>query len=69
MLPVLECPGWQVETVIIDLGDGLREWIEIRHGDEPTYCASAAQRDLVLRGHGVAISQFVEVDTVFDGCE
>ncbi|WP_030443748.1 hypothetical protein [Actinoplanes subtropicus] len=49
MSPVLADNGWQVETVEIDLGTGLHEWIEIRGGDQRLYVATAAERDVVLR--------------------
>ena len=69
MLPVLEHQGWQVETVEIDLGTGLREWIEIRHGGERRYVATVAERDVVLREHDVDPGALVHATTVDDGCE
>jgi hypothetical protein len=69
MLPVLAYDGWQVETVEIDLGGGLREWIEIRHGNTTAYAATVAERDVVLREHHVDPGRLAEVDTIDDGCE
>jgi hypothetical protein len=69
VLPVLEYQGWQVETVEIDLGTGLREWIEIRHGGERRYVATVAQRDVVLQKHGVDPGSLVRAAAVDDGCE
>ena len=70
MLPVFEHQGWQVETVEIDLGAGLREWIELRHGDDgPRHVATVAERDAVLREHGVDPQALTEVDAIDDGCE
>jgi hypothetical protein len=69
MLPVLGYDGWQVEAVIVDLGDGLREWIELRHGDERCYVTTASERDVVLREHSVDPASLVEVGTIEDGCE
>ncbi len=69
VLPVYVRAGWQVETVWADLGTGLREWIEIRHGDQRHYCATGAERDKVLASHGVALRDFTETDTIEDGCE
>jgi hypothetical protein len=70
VLPVLERQGWQVETMEIDLGTGLREWIEIRHGtDHPRHVATVAERDTVLREHGVDPRALTEIDVIDDGCE
>ncbi|WP_030443810.1 hypothetical protein [Actinoplanes subtropicus] len=69
MSPVLADDGWQVETVEIDLGTGLREWIEVRGGDQRRYVATAAERDVVLREHGVDPAALAEVETIDDGCE
>jgi hypothetical protein len=70
VLPVLEHQGWQVETVELDLGTGLREWIEIRHSDDgPRYVATVAERDAVLREHGVDPSALTEIVVIDDGCE
>lgn len=68
MLPVLAHNNWQVETVAIDLGTGLREWIEIRHGDQRMYCATTAERDVVLREHGIDPGDLADVEPE-DGCE
>jgi hypothetical protein len=69
VLPVLAHGVWQVETVEIDLGDGLREWIEIRRGDTTVYAATVAERDVVLGEHGVEPVRLAQVDTIDDGCE
>lgn len=69
VLPVLVRDGWQVETVVVDLGTGLREWIEIRHNGNRLYCATAVERDVVLGEYGLRIGDFAEADTVDDGCE
>lgn len=70
MLPILEDQEWQVETVELDLGAGLREWIEIRHGDDsPRYVATVAERDAVLREHGVDPGALTEIVVIDDGCE
>ncbi len=70
MLPILQARDWQVETVEIDLGDGLREWIEIRHGtDPPRYVVTVVDRDRVLREHGVDPAALVDIDVIDDGCE
>jgi hypothetical protein len=77
--PVLTFGRWQVETVAIDRGSGLREWIEVRGGDETAYCATAAELQRLLRDrgrtttpavrHGLDLATFTEVDTIDDGCE
>ena len=69
VLPVLAHADWQVETVIIDLGTGLREWIEVRHDGQRIYVGTAAERNAVLRTHGINPADLVEVDTIDDGCE
>jgi hypothetical protein len=69
VLPVLAHAGWQVETVSVDLGTGLREWIEIRHGDEIAYAATVAKRDVLLRDHGINPADLTAVETINDGCE
>lgn len=69
VLPVLAYQRWQVETVELDLGTGLGEWIEIRHAGRRWYAATVAERDAVLREYGVDPRALVEVDAVEDGCE
>ena len=69
VLPVLAHTGWQVETVEIDLGTGLRARIEIRHGEQRMYCATAAERDMTLREDGIDPAALVALDSVEDGCE
>ena len=68
VLPVLEHGEWQVETVEIDLGSGLREWIELRHGDQIAYAATDDERDALLLEHGVNPADLAEVEPE-DGCE
>lgn len=53
MLPVLVHQQRQVETVELDLGTGLREWIEVRHDDTRWHVAALADRDRLLRENGV----------------
>jgi hypothetical protein len=69
VLPILAHADWQVETVVIDLDTGLREWIEIRHGDEVAYAATVDERDVILREHGINPVDLAAVDTIDDGCE
>ncbi|MFI5895669.1 hypothetical protein ACIA5D_36795 [Actinoplanes sp. NPDC051513] len=69
VLPVLTHADWQVETILIDLGNGLREWIEIRHDNEIAYAATVAERDVVLREHGINPADLTAADTIDDGCE
>lgn len=53
MLPVLAYGEWQVETVEVDLGTGLREWIEIRRGGQHSYVATDEELDVILREHSI----------------
>lgn len=69
MQPVLTCGDWQVETVALDRGSGLREWIEVRGDGEVAYCATAAELQRLLSRHGLDLATFTEVDTIDDGCE
>lgn len=70
VLPVLAHREWQVETMIVDLGTGMRDWIAIRRGDETlAYVATVAERDLLLREHGVDPARLSEDPTPDDGCE
>lgn len=69
VLPVYAHNGWQVETMMIDLGSSMRERIEIRHGEEIAYAATIAERDVVLREHGIDPARLAEVDAIDDGCE
>ena len=55
--------------MVVDLGTGLREWIEVRNGLDRLYCATPAERDVVLREYDLEMSDFVEAGTVDDGCE
>jgi hypothetical protein len=65
----MEYQGWQVETVETDLGTGLREWIEIRHGDDHWQVATVADRDTLLRSNGIDPLALHEATAVEDGCE
>lgn len=69
MLPVLVHGDLQVETVILDLGTGVREWIEVRDGDRVEYCVDQAQLLQVLYRRGPRYADLVPVDTIDDGCE
>ena len=69
MLPVLAYGEWQVETVEVDLGGGLHEWIEIRHGHQRTYAVSVAERDVILRAHDIDPARLAPLDEIDDGCE
>ena len=53
----------------LDLGTGLREWIEVRHGDTRWHVATLSERDRLLRERGVDPAALREQDTVDDGCE
>ena len=55
--------------MIVDLGGGLRGWIEIRHAGSRLFCATVLERNVVLREYGLKIGDFAEADTVDDGCE
>ena len=52
MLPVLVHGDLKVEMVIVDLGTGLREWTEVREGDQVEYCAERAELLRVLHRRG-----------------
>jgi hypothetical protein len=67
--PVLVRGDWQVETVWLDRGTGLREWIEVRAGEQTFYCASETQLRRLLHRHGLDPEMFTPVDTIDDGCE
>jgi hypothetical protein len=70
VLPVYVHAEWQVEEVLLDRGDGLRSWWEIRHGDDATLeCRTTAEVDRYLTGHGLALHQLTPTDTIDDGCE
>jgi hypothetical protein len=69
VLPVFEYQGWQVETVEVGLGTGLRELIEIRHGDDCWQVATLAERDALLRQSGIDPLELTEMATAEDGCE
>lgn len=68
VLPVLEHSGWQVETVWLDRGDALREWIEIRHGNTVGYVRTRPELLQLLQRHGLRYGDFTEIQ-VEDGCE
>jgi hypothetical protein len=69
VLPVLVYRDVQVETVVVDLGDGVRQWIEVRDGDRVEYCASLAELPHVLHRRGLRYADLAPVDTIDDGCE
>jgi hypothetical protein len=69
VLPVLTHADWQVETVLLDRGTGVREWIEVRHDNTVQYCANRAGLLQLLHRHGLRFADFGAVDTVEDGCE
>jgi hypothetical protein len=69
VLPVLAYGEWQVEALILDLGDGWREWIEVRRGDAVEHCATRADLAALLHRHELRLTDFAELDTVQDGCE
>ncbi|MGI5214927.1 hypothetical protein [Plantactinospora sp. CA-290183] len=69
VLPILVHRDWQVETVWLDRDDGLREWIEVRHGERIYHCESIAELHRLLHQRGLDLAEFREVDTVDDGCE
>jgi hypothetical protein len=69
VLPVLVHGDLQVETVIVDLGTGPREWTEVREGDQVEYCADLAERLRMLHRRGLRYADLVAVDRIDDGCE
>ncbi|GAA0961218.1 hypothetical protein [Virgisporangium aurantiacum] len=69
MQPVLAFAGWEVETVHLDRGSSLRDWIEVRGGGEVAYCATAAELQRLLSRHGLDLATFAEVDTIDDSRE
>jgi hypothetical protein len=69
VLPVYELGGWQVERVMLDRGDGLRAWWEIRHDGTSEYCRDRTAVRVMLAGHGLEFGRFGAVDTIDDGCE
>lgn len=70
VLPVLTHREWRVETALVDLGTGVRDWIVIRRSHEvAAYAATVAERDRVLREHGVDPAELREDPTPEDGCE
>jgi hypothetical protein len=68
VLPVLGHAGWQVETVWLDSGCGMREWIEIRHGNAVEYVRSRSELLQLFQRHGLRYGDFKEIQ-VEDGCE
>jgi hypothetical protein len=68
VLPVLGYDGWQVETVWVDRGTGLSEWIELRHGTTTEYLKTRADLLLLLQRHGLRYGHFAEIEPE-DGCE
>ena len=69
VLPVHVYAGWQVETMPLDLGTGLREWVEVRHGEDVWHCADRVEAARLLARQGVDLRRFAQVDTIDDGCE
>ncbi len=67
--PVLAHRGWEVETVLLDRGDGPREWIEVRTAGQTRHFATVDEVREVLASYGLDLSRFVPVDTIDDGCE
>jgi catechol 2,3-dioxygenase-like lactoylglutathione lyase family enzyme len=61
-------PG-ELEGRYRDLGDGVREWIEIRCGEQRSYCQTVAERDVTLLEHGINPADLIEVHSIEDGCE
>jgi hypothetical protein len=69
VLPVFEHQGWQVETIEVGLGTGLRELIEIRHGDDCWQVTTIAERDALLELSGIDPLELTEMAAFEDGCE
>jgi hypothetical protein len=69
VLSVMESGGCQVETVEIDLGTGLRPWIEIRRGDDHWHVATVPERDALLLSYGIDPLALSEATAIEDGCE
>ena len=49
VLPIHVRDGWQVETALLDRGDGVREWVEVRHDggwEKPTAIRCCVQRPI-----------------------
>ncbi|RSM67445.1 hypothetical protein DMB66_15950 [Actinoplanes sp. ATCC 53533] len=65
---MLEHAGWQVETVWLDRGDGLREWIELRHNSAVEYVRTRPELLKLFQRHGLRSGDFREI-RVEDGCE
>lgn len=68
VLPVLGHADWQVETVWLDRGDGIGEWIEIRHGNAVNYVRTRPELLQLLQRHGLRYGDFIEIQAE-DGCE
>jgi hypothetical protein len=69
VLPVLVHGEWQVETVMLDLGSGMREWIEVRGYGSVQHCDGCCALQQLLQHHRLSLADFAEVDTTDDGCE
>jgi hypothetical protein len=59
----------QVETILVDLGTGMREWIEVRQGHQVEYCTDRTELLQLLCRRGLRYEDLVAVDTIDDGCE
>ncbi|WP_199515950.1 hypothetical protein [Nucisporomicrobium flavum] len=69
VLPIYVRDDWQVETVLLDRGDGLREWVEVRHDGAVEHFPDHAAVQHMLSGQGLDLARFTPVDTIDDGCE
>ncbi|MDR7277626.1 hypothetical protein [Catenuloplanes atrovinosus] len=69
MQPVLVHGPWQVETVLLDRGDGYREWVEVRRDDHVWHVPTLTAAQDILSQHGLRLADFTQADTVDDGCE
>lgn len=68
MLPVLAYDGWRIDTILLDRGEGLCEWVELRHGNPVEYVSDRADLLQLLQRHGLRYADFREIE-VDDGCE
>lgn len=66
---------WRVESVRLDRGTGLRDWIELSRGTERVYCTGAAALYEHLHRHGLDFDDLTPADAApvlrdpRDGCE
>jgi hypothetical protein len=68
VLPVLAHRGWQIEPVLLDRGTGMRELVEVRHGEQVFYCAGREELIMLLDSNGRRLDEFVQIEPE-DGCE